>query len=495
MQLRRSLQHPPRLGAMSVHYERLSHLDKSFLALETRSTHMHVGAVAIFDAGSFATPEGGIDIDVVRAFVESKLHFVPRYRQRLAWVPIEGRPVWVDDEFFNIEHHVRNIALPRPGTEEQLKRIAGRLMSQPMDRSKPLWEIVVVEGLAGGRFALVTKFHHSMIDGIAGVDLMASLMSMEPTTEITTAPPYVPRPIPNGTELAVRETTRRISGAISSLRGLRELVEDAAEITDGVVKRLQAMGASLNSGWLSPTGATPINGPVTPDRRVDWFSVPLDEVKEIKNLLGGTVNDAILATVTGGVRRFLLEQRGVDEDTLSQTEFRAMAPVSVRSRNDGMSLGNQVAMWLVTLPIDEPDPVEQHATVVAETNRLKETNQALGAATLVQISAGAPSTLVSLGGRLAANARPFNMTVTNVPGPQFPLYLYDAKLLETYPLVPLWESHGVGIALFSYSGSVDWGLNADYGLMYDIEEFSADVYEAFVDLLKAAREADLDAKS
>ncbi len=360
--------------------------------------------------------------------------------------------MWVDDEFFNIEHHVRNIALPRPGTEEQLKRIAGRLMSQPMDRSKPLWEIVVVEGLVGGRFALVTKFHHSMIDGIAGVDLMASLMSMEPTTEITTAPPYVPRPIPNGTELVVRETTRRISGAISSLRGLRELVDDAAEITEGVVKRIQAMGASLNSGWLSPTGATPINGPVTPDRRVDWFSVPLDEVKEIKNLLGGTVNDVILATVAGGVRRFLLELRGVDEDTLYETAFRVMAPVSVRGSGNRMSLGNQVAMWLVTLPIGEPDPIRQHGFVVEETRQLKATNQALGAATLVQLSAGAPSTLVSLGGRLAANARPFNMTVTNVPGPQFPLYLYDARLLETYPLVPLWESHGVGIALSATAG-------------------------------------------
>jgi diacylglycerol O-acyltransferase / wax synthase len=476
---------------MSVHYERLSNLDKSFLALETRSTHMHVGAVAVFDSGSFATADGGIDIDLLRAFVESKLHYVPRYRQRLAWVPIERRPVWVDDEFFNIERHVRNIALPRPGTEDQLKRIAGRLMSQPLDRSKPLWEMVVIEGLEGDRFALVTKFHHSMIDGVAGVDLMASLMSMEPASEIVPGPPYLPRGIPNGTELAVRETTRRISGAISSVRGMRELVDDAADITDGVVRRLRAIGASLNSGWLVPTGTTPINGPVTPDRRVDWLSVPLDEVKEIKNLLGGTVNDVILATVTGGVRRFLMEQRGVDEDFLHQTEFRVMAPVSVRGRDDRMTLGNQVAMWLVALPLDEPDPVSQHAIVVEETRMLKETNQALGASTLVELSAGAPSTLVSLGVRLAANVRPFNMTVTNVPGPQFPLYLYDARMLATYPFVPLWETHGVGIALFSYAGSVDWGLNGDYGLLYDIEEFAADLYEAFVDLLKAAREADL----
>ena len=475
------------MGTMSVHYERLSHLDKSFLALETRSTHMHVGAVAIFDSGSFATEDGGIDIALLRSFFESKLHMVPRYRQRLAWVPIEGRPVWVDDEFFNIEHHIRNIALPRPGTDVQLKRIAGRLMSQPMDRSKPMWEVVVVEGLEGDRFALVTKFHHSMIDGIAGVDLMAMLMSLEPTTEVSPGPPYTPRPIPNGTELIVRETTRRISGAISSLSGIRDVIEDAADITESMVKRLKAVGASLNSGWLSPTSTTPINGLVTPDRRVDWFSTPLHDVKEIKNLLGGTVNDAILAIVTGGVRRFLIEQRGVDEDTLYQTDFRVMAPVSVRSRDARMTQGNQLAMWLVPLPIAESDPVKQHGLIVEETNLLKETNQALGAATLVEISAGAPSTLVSLGGRLAGNVRPFNMTVTNVPGPQFPLYLYDAKLLATYPLVPLWESHGVGIALFSYHGSIDWGLNGDWDLMPDIGEFASDLDEALSDLLAAAR--------
>lgn len=472
---------------MSVHYERLSHLDRSFLALETRALHFHVGAVAIFDSGSFATEDGGIDIELLRDFVASKLHMVARYRQRLAWVPIERRPVWVDDEFFNIERHVRNIALPKPGTEQQLKEVAGRLMSQQLDRSKPLWEMVVVEGLEGNRFALVAKFHHAMIDGIAGVDLMATLMGLEPTTETIPGPRYEPREIPNGTELVVRETTRRISGAVSSLRGIRDLVDDAADITQDLAKQLKAVGASLNSGWLTPTGTTPINGPVTPDRRVEWLNTPLDDVKEIKNRLGGTVNDAILATVTGGVRRFLIERRGVDEDTLYETEFRVMAPVSVRSRDQRMAMGNQVAMWLVTLPIDEADPVKQHALVVEETNVLKETNQALGAATLVQISAGAPSTLVSLGARLAANARPFNMTVTNVPGPRFPLYLYDAKLESTYPLVPLWESHGVGVALFSYEGSVDWGLNGDWALLPDIDEFAALLEEAFYDLLAAAR--------
>ncbi len=473
---------------MSVHYDRLSYLDNSYLALESRSTHFHVGAVTIFEAGSFATGDGGIDVKLLRDFVASKLHVVPRYRQRLAWVPIERHPVWVDDEFFNIEHHIRHIALPRPGSEEELKWIAGRLMSQPLDRSKAMWEMIVVEGLEGGRFALVTKIHHAMIDGIAGVDLMAMLMGMEPTTEIVAGPTYEPRGVPNGTELLVRETTRRISGLMESLLEVGSLVQNASEIRDNLFRRLKAVNASLSSGWLTPTGGTPINGQIGPDRRIEWLSTPLDEVKEVKNLLGGTVNDVILTTVAGGVRRFLIEERGVDDDALFQTEFRVMAPVSVRSPRDRGTVGNQVAMWLVNLPIGESDPVKQHATVVEETRMLKKSNQALGASTLVRLSAGAPATLVALGARLAANARPFNMTVTNVPGPQFPLYLLDAKVLRTYPLVPLWQSHGVGVALFSYTGSVDWGLNGDFGLMYDLDKFGAALEEAFRELLKAARE-------
>ncbi len=472
---------------MAVHYDPLSNLDKSFLALESRATHMHVGAVAIFSAGSFATADGGIDIELMRRFVESKLYMAPRYRQRLAWVPLEGHPVWVDDEYFNIEHHVRSIGLPRPGTEKQLKKIAGILMSQQLDRSKPMWEMVIVEGLDGGRFAMVAKFHHAMIDGVSGLDLMAMMMSPAPTTHFEPGPRYEPRPIPNGTELVVRETTRRISKAIASLADVREVIDNASEITDGVMRRLRAIGASLESGWLQPSWNTPINGPVTPDRRVDWLSTPLEDIKEIKNLLGGTVNDAILATVAGGVRRFLMEQRGVDAETLREVDFRVMAPVSVRTRDQRFTLGNKIAMWLVTLPIGEPDPVKRHALVLEETKDLKGTDQALGAATLVQISSGAPTTLVSLGVRLAANVRPFNMTVTNVPGPQFPFYLYDAKLLATYPLVPLWESHGVGLALFSYNGAVDWGLNGDWDLLYDIDEFASDLRVAFFELLAAAR--------
>jgi WS/DGAT/MGAT family acyltransferase len=414
---------------------------------------------------------------------------IPRYRQRIVRVPIERHPVWVDDEHFNIDYHIRHIALPRPGTDEELKRIAGRLMSQQIDRTKPMWEMVVVEGLDDDRFAIVTKIHHCMIDGLSGVDLMAVLMSLVPTEEITPGPVYEPRPIPNGTELLVRETTRRITGSIGALRSAREVMGNASDVIDSVSNRLQAVGASLSAGWLIPTGKTPINGDVGPGRRFSWVDMPLADVKAIKNKLGGTVNDVFLATVAGAVRTFLIDQRDVDMTEVNGIDFRVMAPVSVRGVDQSGTLGNQVAMWLAPLPVGEPDPAARLATVRAETERLKETNQALGAATLVRVSTGAPATLVALGARLAANARPFNMTVTNVPGPQFPLYMLDARMEASYPLVPLWESHGVGIAMFSYDGTVSWGINGDFAVMPDIDVFGETVLESFEELLAAAEDA------
>ncbi|MGB5169011.1 MAG: wax ester/triacylglycerol synthase family O-acyltransferase [Acidimicrobiia bacterium] len=474
---------------MSVHYERLSSLDNSFLALESRSTHMHVGAVTIFSAGSFAMPEGGIDVERLKDFISSKLHMIPRYRQRIVRVPIEQHPVWVDDEHFNIDYHIRHIAVPRPGTDEELKRIAGRLMSQQIDRTKPMWEMVVVEGLEDGRFAIVTKIHHCMIDGLSGVDLMAVLMSLVPSEEIVPGPAYEPRPIPNGTELLVRETTRRITGSIGALRSARDVVGNVSDLFDSASNRLRAVGASLSAGWLVPTGKTPINGDIGPGRRFSWVDMPLTDVKAIKNKLGGTVNDVFLATVAGAVRAFLLDQRNVDVADVDGIDFRVMAPVSVRGVDQNGTLGNQVAMWLAPLPVGEPDPISRLAIVRAETERLKETNQALGAATLVRVSTGAPATLVALGARLAANARPFNMTVTNVPGPQFPLYMLDARMEASYPLVPLWESHGVGIAMFSYDGTVSWGINGDFAVMPDLDVFSETVLESFAELLAAAENA------
>ena len=467
-------------------YERLSALDSSFLALESRFTHMHVAGMGVFEAGPLRTEGGGVDIERIRTLVASKLHLIPRYRQRLGWVPVEGHPVWVDDERFDITYHVRHASLPRPGSMSQLTTVMGRLVSQQLDRSKPLWEMTVVEGLEGDRFAVIVKIHHSMIDGIAGVDLMALLLDLQPVDVVEEGPVFDPRPAPEGAELFVRESARRLGEMVTAFRNRHEFAENLQSLINDTAKRLIAAGYSLSSGWLSRASETPINGKVGPNRRFATLDTPLDEVKEIKNRLGGTVNDAILAVVAGGVRKYLTEVHSFD---VAGVDFRAMAPVSVRAPGERGQMGNQVAMWLVAMPLDDPDPVGRLASVRDETDRLKKTNQALGAATLVRVSAGAPATLVSLASRLATSARPFNMTVTNVPGPQFPLYLLGARMEAQYPLVPLWEGHGIGIALFSYNGTIYWGCNADYDLVPDLDLFVASVDAAFKELVAAARES------
>ena len=448
---------------MTVHYERLSNLDASFLALETRTTHMHVGAVAIFAPGP-STGDEGVDIDVIKQLILSRLDSIPRYRQRLATVPIEGAPVWVDDEHFHLDYHVRHIALPHPGSTDQLKDLVGRLMSQQLDRSKPLWELYIVEGLEDGGFALVAKIHHCMIDGVSGIDLMAVLLDFTPDFEIAASTPWMARPAPNGTELVVREVSRTIATVLS---GIIRAPADIGEWTTSWSERAKAAGASLSSGWLTQTDRTSLNGSISGARAFDWLRMPLVDVKTIKNEHAATVNDVMLAIVAGAVMRYLQDVGGLTEEELAETEFRIMAPVSVRSQEESGALGNKVAMWLLDLPVAEPDPAKRVQVVNRQTKELKESDHALGASTIVEVSTGAPATLLSLAARLASRARPFNMTVTNVPGPQFPLYLAGSEMLATYPLVPLWESHGAGIAMFSVSGMIDIGINMDRDLIAD----------------------------
>ncbi|MEZ5176230.1 MAG: wax ester/triacylglycerol synthase family O-acyltransferase [Acidimicrobiia bacterium] len=473
---------------MSVHYERLSNLDASFLALESRTTHMHVGAVALFGPGP-STGDNGVDIDAIRRLIESRLHLIPRYRQRLATIPIEAHPVWVDDEHFHLDFHVRHIALPHPGSDDQLKGLVGRLMSQQLDRSKPLWELNIVEGLANGGFAIITKIHHCMIDGISGIDLMAVILDFSESVELEPPSPWTPRPVPNGTELAVRELARSISTVVAGLADLAHIGRSIGEGAASLRHRLRAAMASLSSGWLTPTDRTPLNGPIGPGRSFEWLDLPLDAIRRVKSEHGATVNDVMLAIVAGGIRSYLMSVAGMTHDELVATEFRIMAPVSVRTRDERGTMGNRVAMWLMALPIGEADPARRIAAIHDATKELKETDQALGASTLVSISTGAPAAVVSLAARLASRARPFNMTVTNVPGPQFPLFMAGSPMLATYPLVPLWESHGVGIAMFSLMGRVYIGLNTDRDLIADPQLITVALEEAFVELVGTPRES------
>ena len=441
---------------------------------------MHVAAVQIFAAGPLATRDGGVDIGAIRYATESVLHLIPRYRQRLAWVPVEGRPVWVDDAEFNLDYHIRHTSLPRPGRTEQLKHLAARVMSQPLDRTRPLWETWIVEGLEGGeRFAVISKMHHCMMDGSSGVDLAHILLSPDPRAEPAEPVPYIPRPIPSGFELLRDSVTRAVRAPFNAVRGFREFARATSDLGDELRLRAQAVGELV--GWAVQSASdSPMNGTLGPHRRFDWLTMPLSDVKRVAKRLECTVNDVILATVSGAVRTFLIHRRVEPE----RIDFRISAPVSVRRDEDRGKMGNQVSSWIVRLPIDRADPIERLRAIHRTTEELKVSRQALGVELMMTMAEWTPSVVLSLGARAASG--PINMIVTNVPGPQIPLYLLGAQLLEAFPLVPLLENTGAGVALFSYDGQLCWGFNGEYARMADMRRFVQAVQASFEELAAAA---------
>jgi len=466
-------------------YDRLSVVDNSFLAIEGANSHMHVGAVTVFEAGPLTHPDGGIDVDRIRDYVASRLHLIPRYRQRLATVPLGTRLVWVDDDHFNIHYHVRHASLPRPGDERQLKRLSARIASQQLDRAKPLWEMWVVEGLEGGRFALVAKTHHCMIDGLAGVDLMAVLLNPKPGAAIAPAPVWIPRPEPSRLALLRYEWLRRLREPLALAGEVPCTLVKPLTIVTRVLESVAAVGETLGAAFHQAS-ETPFNRPIGPHRRFDWLAMDLDAVKEVKNQLGGTVNDVVLTIVAGALRRFL-EQRRINVETL---EIRANVPVSLRSAEERGTLGNRIALWMTELPVAERDSLRRLSEVRATTARLKESKQAMGAEVLAAVSEWTSSTLLALAVQLSTRSRAFNLVVTNVPGPQIPLYLLGARLRECYPMVNLLANQGLGIALFSYAGRLCWGFMVDWDLVPDLHEFVCAIEASFAELRDAARAAD-----
>jgi WS/DGAT/MGAT family acyltransferase len=465
-------------------YDRLTALDHSFLFLERPHTPMHVGSVAIHEIGALRGREGGVDIDLLRRGIAGVLHRIPRYRQRLAWVPLEGTPVWVDDEGFNLDYHVRHTSLPRPGGADQLRQLAARVMAQRLDRARPLWEMWVVEGLEGDRFALLSKVHHCMIDGVSGVDLMNVLMSPSPDAEIFEPSPFVPRPAPSPFELLRDEILRRARLPFEAVRDVRKLIREAEDARREIQVRARALRETLG-GVLQRASPTPLNERVSPHRRFDWLVLAVDELKAVRRALGGSLNDVVLATVAGAVRRFLTQRRFPVEGL----DFRVMAPVSVRAENERGRLGNRVSAWIVPLPLAEPDPAVRLRTIAARTAELKEARQAVAAEVLTQAADWTPATLLALGARNITRQLPFHLVVTNVPGPQVPLFLFGSRMLESYPVVPLLDGLGLGIALFSYDGKLCWGVNADWDLVPDLERFVTCIEESFEELRTLARRA------
>ncbi len=407
------------------------------------------------------------------------LHQIPRYRQKLDWIPFEGSPVWIDDEHFDIDYHVRHTSLPRPGSEAQLKALAARVMAQQLDRDRPLWEIWVIEGLSENRFALVSKIHHCMIDGSSGMDLGQILQSPTPDRTIREAPPFLPRPAPTATELVRDSFARRVSMPFRALRGIRAFRRETEDLWDELGVRARAL-RDMFAAQNAPSSSTPINGPLGPHRIFDWWTVPLSDVKALRRALGCTVNDVVLTVVTGAFREFLI-RRQVRPESI---DFRVQAPVSVRRDDEKGKLGNRISAWLIRLPLEESDPIKQLERIHEITQDLKENQQALGVEMMMQVMEVMPSALLSLGAQAASGS--MNSIVTNVPGPQFPLYLLGAEMKAMYPQVPLLQNVGLGIALISYNGNVCWGFNADRELVPDLAAFVAQIEASFARVADAA---------
>jgi diacylglycerol O-acyltransferase len=454
-------------------YERLSVLDEMFIHLEGPSTHMHVGGIAIFEG----EPP---DYDDVLRMIGDRLQYVPRFRQKLATVPLGlGRPVWVDDPHFHLEYHVRHTALPVPGTADKLNRVVARIMSQQLDRTKPLWEMWFAEGLAGNRFALVSKTHHSLVDGISGTDIMSVLLDPSPEPPDIKRDNWRPGPEPSPDQLMVEALRERITSPAEVVRSLQSAAGDPATLSGRVVDSARALGEWLGSGFAAP--ASSLNRPIGPHRRFETVTVALDDFKRVKNAFGGTVNDVVLTVVSGGLRR-LLQGRGEHVDEL---ELRAMVPVSVRADDQRGSLGNQVANVWAVLPIYEPDPLERLQVISESMRDLKASGQAVGAQLLTSLGEFAPPTIVAQASRLVARQRAFNLVITNVPGPQLPLYTLGHELLEVYPVLPLSGNTTLGVALLSYNGSVGFGLLGDYETTEDMGELAEGIEKSVAELLSA----------
>jgi diacylglycerol O-acyltransferase len=460
------------------HGDRLTALDASFLAQEGANSHMHVGAVMLFEGPAPAYAD-------LIAHIRSRLHLVPRYRQKLAVPPVEaGRPLWVDDPSFNLEFHVRHTALPKPGDEEQLRALAARIHSQRLDRSKPLWEIWLVQGLEDNRFALVIKTHHALVDGISGVDLATVLFDLSPVP--APAPhegePWSPQPEPSAAQLVARGLTGAVrtpfelaAGALSAARHPQSSLEGAREALEGVAEMAWAL--------LNPAPPTPLNVPIGPHRRLAFSRAQLSELKEVKNAFGGTVNDVVLTIVAGGLRGWL-QSRGVRVEGL---ELRALVPVSVRTEAQRGTLGNQLAAMRGPLPVYVEDPIARLQVVRQAMDGLKESKQAVGAEVLASLEAFAPPTILAQASRLNFSTRLFNLLVTNVPGPQLPLYVLGRELQDAFPVAFLPEDHALAVAIMSYNGNMDFGLLADFDALPDLDELVGHLEAARDELVVAAR--------
>jgi diacylglycerol O-acyltransferase / wax synthase len=456
--------------------ERLTRLDASFLYLEEPDTPMHVGGVLILEA-----PRGGVD--ALAALVEARLPLVPRYRQRVAEVPGHlANPVWVDDPDFDISYHLRRNGLPRPGTEAQLLDLVSRLASRPLHRRRPLWEMYLVDGLSHGRVAVITKTHPALVDGLSAIDIGQVLLDVEPDAPAPEPAEWRPERPPHGAQLvweALDEYARRPSAIVDIAREAVTDVRSTAARLTGVA------GGLLRTARKTMLAAppTPMNTTVGRQRRVAVARAELDDLKTVRKAYGGTINDVLLTVVAGALREWLLS-RG--EPVVAGTAVRALVPVSMRDEDAGA--GNRVSSYLVDLPVGEPNPRVRLARLSYAMRGIALHGQSVGADSLIALTGFAPPTLHALGARAARglSRRLFNLVVTNVPGPQFPLYAAGSRMLEVFPVVPLARGQGLSIGMTSYDGRVYFGLNADRESVGDVDVLADLIEQEVAELVEAA---------
>jgi WS/DGAT/MGAT family acyltransferase len=455
-----------------VNGDRLTGLDSSFLHMERAGAHMHVASASIFEGPAPSHED-------FRDHIASRLHLVPRFRQKLRFVPLnQGRPVWVDDPFLNLDYHVRQTALPAPGSEEQLRNLAARIFSQQLDRSKPLWELWLVEGLTGDRFAIVGKSHHALVDGISGVDITTVLFDTEREPENPPARPprWAPRPEPTDLKLLGDALRERATSPREIVRGVRAALRGPRQVLTGIAHTGKIVGAGMSAP------SSPFNVEIGPHRRLAFVRTDLATLKQVKDEHGGTVNDVILSVVTGALGNYL-RARGHDTEGL---ELRAMVPVSVRAEEERGALGNRISAMMAPLPVWCQDPIRRLHLVTEIMGDLKGSGQAVGAEILTRLVDFAPTTIASQAARLQPAQRFFNLVVTNVPGPQFPLYVLGREMESIFPLVPLARRQALCVGIMSYNGQVDFGLVGDYDAMADLESFGLDLEGAIAELVDAS---------
>jgi len=462
------------------HLDRLTPIDAAFLHQEGRHSHMHIGGLTIVEGPPPATSE-------LLEQIRLRLHLVPRYRHKLASTALDsGRPVWVDDPSFNLEYHIRHTALPTPGRWEQLCGLTARIFSQQLDRSKPLWEMWLIEGLEDDRFALITKTHHSLVDGIGGVDLATVLfdLSPEPPPIRHSGRPWRPHAEPGAPELVASGIRGAARAAFALADGVVEAVAHPERALSRAREAAEGIGEIIWAG-LNPVPDTPLNVPIGPHRRFFGIACQLDDFKTVKNAFGGTVNDVVLAVVTGALRSFLISRGRRTEGV----ELRALVPVSVRVEDEHGEGGNRLVVMRGPLPVYITDPVQRLRFVSRAMDGLKESKQALGAEVIAGAQNFAPPTLLAQASRLNFSTRLFNLIVTNIPGPQFPLYVLGREMLEAYPVAFLPENHALATAIMSYNGQMNFGLLGDFDALPDIDEISDNIAAELQTLVSLARES------